>query len=284
VTHLPSRKSLLSQFLVPFERRSAKVGAAILVVFFILILIGPFLVPYSPNVASGKANAPPSLDHPFGTDFLGKDVLSEVIYGAYPSMLVGIAAALGATLVGLIAGVMAGYFNRLEGWLTGTTDIVMTFPPIPFMVLLGSIYYPSQALIVLILVVVLWPPIARSIRSQIMTVKKLPYVDAARTSGMKDRQIIMGIMLPEVTAIAVAYFVLVVAAAIVLVAALEFIGVGHPDVVSWGSMLYWAQSFAFYNGDWWWILAPGVSITLVATGFALIGFSIEEVMNPRLIS
>ena len=88
--------------------------------------------------------------------------------------------------------------------------------------------------------------------------------------------------MPEVAPIAIAYFVLTVATGIVLVSALQFLGVGNPDLISWGSMLYWAQQFAFYYGDWWWILAPGLSISLVATGFALIGFSLEEVANPRL--
>ena len=99
---------------------------------------------------------------------------------------------------------------------------------------------------------------------------------------MSDFQIIRKIMIPEVTSLAIAYFVLTVSAAVVLVTALQFLGVGNPTEVSWGSMLYWAQQFAFYAGDWWWILAPGVSITLVALAFALIGFSVEEVMNPRL--
>jgi peptide/nickel transport system permease protein len=99
---------------------------------------------------------------------------------------------------------------------------------------------------------------------------------------MSNFQIIARIIIPEIASLAIAYFVLTVAAAIVLVTALQFLGVGNPNIVSWGSMLYWAQQFAFYAGDWWWIIAPGAAISVVAMAFALVGFSIEEVMNPRL--
>lgn len=265
-----------------FRSRSSKIGAAIILAFILLMIVGPFVIPYSPYATSSMKDQPPSLTHPFGTDWLGHDVLSQVVWGAYPSMLVGIEAAIGAVLIGLAVGVLAGYFGRLEALLTGTADVVLTFPPLPLMVLLGSLYPVTSLLITLIIMLVLWPVVARSIRSQVLAVKKLPYVEAARTSGLRDRQIILRIVIPEVASIAIAYFVLMVSAAIVLVSALQFLGVGNPDIVSWGSMLFWAQIFAFYSGDWWWILAPGLSITLVATAFALIGFSVEEVANPRL--
>ncbi len=246
------------------------------------MIIGPYLTPYGPTQTSASINTSPNYSHPLGTDYLGHDVLTQVIYGAYPSMLVGILAASGAVTIGLLAGVTAGYFVRLEGLLTGTADVVLTFPPLPLMVLLGSLYPATTSLITLILIVVLWPVSARAIRSQVLSLRERPYVDAARTSGMSDLEIIRRIIIPEIASLAIAYFVLTVAAAIVLVTALQFLGVGNPNIVSWGSMLYWAQQFAFYAGDWWWILAPGLSITVVATAFALLGFSVEETMNPRL--
>jgi peptide/nickel transport system permease protein len=205
-----------------------------------------------------------------------------MIYGAYPSMIVGLVASIGAVVIGLMIGVLAGYFNRLEGFLTGTADVILTFPPLPLLILFGSLFPVSNAFIILILTIVLWPSIARAIRSQVLSIKAKPYIESARISGMKDGEIIWRTIIPEVSPIAIAYFVLTVALSIVLVTALEFLGVGNPNNVSWGSILYWAQQFAFYRGDWWWILAPGLTITSVAMGFALIGFSIEEVMNPRL--
>jgi peptide/nickel transport system permease protein len=265
-----------------FKKRTAKVGGGIIVAVLFFILVGPFLIPYSPTATNFVQNLPPSQTHPFGTDTQGHDVLSQVIYGAYPSMIVGIVAAIGAVALGTLVGIAAGYFRRLEPLLTGSADVVLTFPPLPLMVLLGSLYPATTALIILVLIVVLWPVSARSIRSQVLSIKERPYVESGRISGMSSGQILRKVIFPEIAPIAIAYFVLTVSAAIVLVTALQFLGVGNPDNVSWGSILYWAQQFAFYNGDWWWILAPGFMITIVALAFALLGFSIEEVMDPRL--
>jgi len=265
-----------------FRSRSARLGSIIVLGFVVLAILGPLVYPHSPNAVSRFHNQPPSPTFPLGTDNLGHDVLSQTIYGARSSIFVGVSAAAGAALLGLLVGVIAGYYDRLESIFTGAADIIMTFPALPLLILVGTIYLASDPLIILMLILVLWPPIARASRSQILTVKKLPYVEAAKTGGSKDRQIISRILIPEIASIVTAYFVLTVAGAIVIVAALEFLGVGNPNIVNWGSMLYWAQQFAFYLGDWWWILAPGLSITLLATGFALIGFSVEEAMNPRL--
>jgi peptide/nickel transport system permease protein len=263
--------------------KASKVGAAIVLVFIIVILVGPYFLKYGPNDTDPSAiNSPPSPAHPFGTDFLGHDVLSQVIYGAYPSLIVALVASICAIFLGLFVGVIAGYFKHLEAPLSGTADIVLTFPPLPLMILLGSLYPATNTLIILILIVILWPIVARAIRSQVLSIKERPYVESAQLSGMRSWEIIYRVVIPEVAPIAIAYFVLYVAASIVLVTALEFLGVGNPSIVSWGSILYWAQQFAFYAGDWWWIVAPGFAITTVATAFALIGFSVEEVMNPRL--
>lgn len=273
------RLSFLSNLL---RSRSAKVGLAILVAYGVVILIGPILVPYSPYDVTGVSNSAPSASHPFGTEFLGRDVFSQTIAGAYLSIPIGIATATTATLIGFVVGILAGYFERLEGVFVGAADVVMTFPALPLMVLLGSIFPATDLVIALIMVLVLWPPIARSIRSQALSVRKRPFVDAAKTSGMSDLRIIGRVIAPEVASIAFAYFVLTVATSIVLVSALQFLGVGNPNVISWGSMLYFAQQFGFYAGDWWWIMAPGLSITILAVALALIGFSFEELMNPRL--
>jgi peptide/nickel transport system permease protein len=283
IVRIKSRAQLWRSFLSPIlGKKTAKAGMVIIAFFVGLMFIGPYFVPYSPYASTGAPNSPPSFSHVFGTDFQGRDVLSEVISGAYSSMAVGFAGGSGAVILGLLMGVIAGYFSRLEGLLTGLADVILTFPALPLMVLLGSLYPPTDVLITGIMVIVLWPAIARSIRSQVLSLKKMPFVDAARTSGMGNWRIIWNIIIPEVIPIAIAYFVLTVAAAIVLISALQFLGIGNPEVVSWGSMLYWAQQFAFYNGDWWWIAAPGIAITVVATGFAMIGFSFEEISNPRL--
>jgi ABC-type dipeptide/oligopeptide/nickel transport system permease subunit len=265
-----------------FRKRAAKVGLAIVLVFVALMLVGPFISPYSPYATSSAVDSPPSLAHPFGTDYQGKDILSQLVWGSYASMFVGVAAAVGAVAIGSVVGLLAGYFSRAEGVLTGVTDIVMIFPAVPLLVLLGTLRPADNLYLIVILSVVLWPPVARSVRSQVLSIKSLPYVELAKMSGMSDAEVIVKVIIPAVGAIIFAYFVLTVAASIVLVMGLEYLGVGNPDVVSWGSMIYWSQQFGFYSGDWWWVLAPGVAISLLTVGFALMGYSFEEVMNPRL--
>lgn len=194
----------------------------------------------------------------------------------------GILGALGSVLIGTFVGVFAGYFEKLDGLLSGATDATMAFPALPLMILVGALFVATDQLLVFLLALVLWPPVARSIRVQTSSIKKLAYVDTAKLSGMKGWQIVTRVIIPKISPISVAYFILNVSTGLILVTAIEFLGVGNPTVVSWGSMLYWAQQFAFYSGDWWWILAPGLSISIIATSFALIGFSFEEITNPRL--
>lgn len=284
---LLSRKSLTGiynmLYLLFLKRTSAKIGTGIVLVFSALVILGPFFMRFGPYQQTVVIDSPPSLLHPFGTDYLGRDILSQVVYGGAPSLSVGFLSSIGGAVIGLIAGLFAGYYSRLEGILTGTSDVILTFSPLPFLVLVGMLF-PNIGTLVYsaIFTVLLWPIVTRAIRSQVLSVKNRPFVDAARTSGMSDLSIVFRIILPEVGAIAFAYFVLSMAIAVVLIVSLEFLGVGNPDVVSWGSTLYWAQQFAFYRGDWWWVLAPGLSVTLVAVGFALIGFSFETAFNPNV--
>jgi peptide/nickel transport system permease protein len=264
------------------RKKTGRVGVGIVAGMLLFFFIASLVVPYNPNLQSGPANTGPTKAHPFGTDYIGRDVLTMTVWGSFPSISISIASSLGSVLIGLIVGVFSGYYRRIEPIFTGTADVVMTFPAFPLMILLGMLYPATSLDITLILVLVLWPPVSRAIRSQVLSVRERPFVEAAKLGGMKNPEIILRIIIPEVASIAIAYFVLTLSLSIVFVTGLEFLGVGNLEKISWGSILYWAQQFAFYNGDWWWILAPGISISLFATAFALIGFSIEEIMNPRL--
>jgi ABC-type dipeptide/oligopeptide/nickel transport system permease subunit len=265
-----------------FRKKTAKVGAAIIIGFLLFVVGGTFLIPYQPKSSSGPVDSPPSLSHIFGTDYIGRDIASMIVWGAYPSMFVSLLSSLGAATIGLFVGVLGGYYRKLEWLMTGTSDVIMTFPAFPLMILVGMLYTPTDIIIASILIIILWAPVARAIRSQVLSVKERPFVDAARVGGMKDFEIVWRVIIPEVATIGLAYFVLTLSVSLVFVTGLEFLGVGNLTDINWGTILYYAQQFAFYHGDWWWIAAPGLSITLFATSFALIGFSLEEVMNPRL--
>jgi peptide/nickel transport system permease protein len=279
-----SRTKRTARFLYSMllSKRTARAGLIIILCFVVLMLIGPLFDKFTPNQTSADSNFPPSATHPFGTDFIGHDMFSQIIWGAYPSLFVSITAAIGAVLLGSFVGVVGGYFRKIELFSTGGADIILAFPSVPLLLLIASLYTVHDALVALLLILVIWAPVSRAIRSQVLSVKERPFVDAARSSGMSDWQIIRRVVLPEIVPIAIAYFVIIISVAIVLVTTLEFLGVGNPNEVSWGSILFWAQEYAFYNRAWWEIVAPGLSIALVAAGFALIGFSVEEVSDPRL--
>src|SRR5271166_2725740 len=184
-----------------FRTRSAKIGWILILSILVLVLVGPFFEPYSPTATVGTHDSPPSLAHPFGTDYLGHDLLSQVIYGAYPSLLVGLVAALGATVFGFVVGVLGGYYKRLEWVLSASTDAILSIPSLPLLILIGIIFVVTDQLIIGGLMLVLWAPAARAVRSQVASVKKLPYVDAARTSGYSDWRIIWQVIVPKVGSI-----------------------------------------------------------------------------------
>ncbi|MHB8567931.1 MAG: ABC transporter permease [Nitrososphaerales archaeon] len=264
------------------RRTSSKIGIITLAGIIIFVVVGQLVTPYSPFAATGPINNPPSVAHVFGTDYLGHDVFSEVVFGAFPTFGISLAAAIISVVIGFVVGAFSGYYGKLEGLLGGTTDIVLTFPILPVILLVGELFPATDLLISALLGILLWPPLSRAVRSQVASLKQRPYVEAARTSGVSDFQIVLTIMIPQVIFLAVAYLIINLSIATVVVTAVEFLGVGNPNAVDLGTILYWAQQFAFTAGAWWWFLAPGVLIAVFAIALSLIGFSMEEVLNPRL--
>ena len=284
--HRTGRKSwwpkVSSSLHLLLKSRISRAGLVLIVALLALVINGPFVVTYSPYAFSSAIDKPPSPAHLFGTDWEGHDLFSQVVWGARDSLVVAVVASLVSTLIGTFAGVFAGYFGKLEGPLSGTTDIILALPAFPLLILLGTLFGPTDLLITLLVALVLWAPVSRTIWPQVASIKKHTYVDAAKTSGFGDLRITLRVLTPEIAPISMAYFVINTATAIVIVTGLEFLGVGNVDVVTWGSILYWAQQYAFTSGAWWWILAPGLIISLFAMGLALIGYAVEEIFNPRL--
>jgi peptide/nickel transport system permease protein len=260
----------------------SRIGLVLVVALLLFILVTTFLDPYAPMVVTGPRNSPPSLSHLFGTDFLGRDVLSQFVWGSYTSLFLGISAAIITSLVGLLMGMLAGYYERAGPIFSTAADIALTLPPLILLMIIGSLFQPTPVLLIGCLSLILWATCSRAVRAQIRSLKTRPYVDAARTSGMSNWQIMGKTLAPKVAPIALAYFVFNASTSVVIVTALQFLGVGNPTVISWGSMLYFAQQYGLYIGDWWWILAPGLGLSLFVIGLALIAFSFEEIMNPRL--
>jgi peptide/nickel transport system permease protein len=262
----------------------SKIGLVTIVAIFAFIFAGRILVPYPPDAITGAPYHPPDLAHPFGTDYLGRDLLSQVVWGAVPTFAVSVASAIISVGIGFPAGLFSGYFTKMEPLLGGTTDIFLAFPILPLIVLMGELFVATNLLLIVILGILLWPPLARAVRAQVQSLKTRPYVEAAKISGVGDMRIVSSIMVPQTMFLAVAYTVINISLSTIIVTAVEFLGVGNPNAISLGSILYWAQDYAFTAGAWWWILAPGVIIALFAVGLGLMGFSLERVLNPRLRS
>ena len=242
------------------------------------------LSPYDPTERVGRPFSPPSSEHLLGTNDIGQDILSELIFGARISLLVGVTAGLITVTIGTTIGIMAGYFNRLGALLMRLTDIILVLPFLPLLIILAAYLGRSLFNTVIIIGVLVWASTARLIRSQVLVIAKQDYVLAARSLGARHQHIIRQHILPQVMLLAVGEFVQITGQAILLEASLSFLGLGDPLAKSWGTVLYWAQvRGAFLSPAWvWWVLPPGLLISFSTLGFALIGFALEQVLNPRL--
>lgn len=261
-------------------------GIAIILALGLTAIFAEQLAPYDPTVRVGTPFSPPSAEHPLGTNDIGQDILSELIFGARVSLLVGVTAAAVTLVIGTIIGLLAGYYPRLGSILMRGVDIVLVLPFLPLLIMFAAYLGRSMWNTVIIIGLLSWAGTARVIRSQVLTLARQDYVLSARAVGASNAHIILRHILPLVLLIAVGEFVQATSGAILLEAALSFLGLGDPLQKSWGTVLYWAQvRGAFLTPAWrWWVLPPGLLIAASSLGFALIGFALEQRINPRLDS
>lgn len=280
------RPSRLSHFfgLSRASRTAALIGTALILSLAGTAVFAPQLSPYNPAERVGSPFSPPSALHPLGTNDIGQDILSELFYGARVSLSVGVSAAALSTTLGTVIGLLAGYYRRLEHWLMRLADVVLALPFLPLLIVLAAYVGRSLANTTIIIGLLLWAGTARLIRSQTLTLSQREFVLAAATIGCTHRRILRRHIWPHVTFLVISEFLRATTTVILLEVSLSFLGLGDPLQKSWGTMLYWAQARgAFLTPAWaWWVLPPGLSIGAVALGFALIGFALEEIVNPRL--
>jgi len=267
-----------------FSNRKAVVGLVLLLIPISMAIAPQLIAPYNPYETVGAPFEKPSWRHILGTNDIGQDIFSELVYGARITLLVGFTVAVFTTLIGTFVGLLAGYYGGVIDYiLTGITDTLLLLPLLPIMVLLAAILGQGYQNIILVLTLFSWPGVARVIRSQVISLKTLPYIEAARAVGASDLRIMLSHILPQLAPLQMAYIILSTGGAMLAEAALSFLGLGDPTQKSWGTMIYWAQrSGAITSGAWWWITAPGVMITISVLGFALIGYALEEYFNPKL--
>lgn len=260
-------------------------GFGLLVFMMVLAVFGPLIAPYDPTIASGKPFEPPSRAHWLGTNDVGQDILSELIVGARVSLLIGFSAAAGAILIGTLVGLVAGYAGgRVDGLLMRLVDVVLVLPFIPLMIVVAAYVGASAGNLIAAIMLVIWARPARVVRSGVLALREVAYVEGARALGAGDFHILFRHILPGVLPISVSQFILAASGSILIEASLSFLGLGDPVRKSWGTILYYAQiRGAFLNGSWpWWVVPPGLMITLAVLGFALTGRALEGYLFPRL--
>lgn len=269
--------------------RMALTGVVIYLFFIIIAIFAPLIATYgSLEVIEENgvwlANEPPSAEFWLGTTNLGRDIFSQLIFGARTALLVGFSAAIAVAIAGTVVGLLAGYYG---GWtetiLMRLADVAFGIPFLPFVIVLVAFVEPSIWNVVIAMGLLLWRDTARVIRSQVLVIKEQAFVSAARVSGASDMRIIFLYIAPSILPLSFLYGTLAIGWAILTEASISFLGFGDPDVVSWGFMLQDAfLSQALSRGAYYWIIPPGIAIMLSVIAGFFIGRGYEEVLFPRL--
>jgi peptide/nickel transport system permease protein len=226
----------------------------------------------------------PSSEHLLGTDDVGKDILSLIIYGARASLTVGFVAAFVAVIIGTLVGIVAGYYGGIKGEiLMRITDMFLVLPLLPLQILLAALLSPSIWNIVMAIGLVTWTGTARITRSMTLSLRERTYIERARSVGCSNTRILWRYILPNVIPVAFANTAIRAINAIASEAFLSFIGLGDPTTISWGTTLHFAfVTGSFTKGAWWAFLSPGICIVLTMVSFTMLGFGFDEVLTPRL--
>lgn len=268
-----------------------KIGLAACLVlgFFILLAAGgPAMAPHDPTETLYRDGsllrlAPPSRQFPLGTTNMGQDILSQTIAGARVPILIGFISAFIIVTIGTNIGLVAGYCGRaVDDVLMRITDVTYGIPFLPFAIVLISVTGVGTANVILAISVLLWRTSARVIRAQVLSLRERPFVLAAKLSGASHLRVLYVHIAPNVLPLSLLYMAFGVAWGILAESSLGFLGLGNPEGISWGQMLYYAFRSGSMRTAWWWTIPPGLSIVLTVACFYIIGRTFETVANPRL--
>lgn len=265
------------------SNRGGVIGLVLLVIIVVVAAAAPLIFPNSPWKMVSRPFLPPFENMKFilGTDTVGRDVAAGLAHGARVSLLVGLVSTVAALLIGIPAGALAGYFG---GWVDDTlmrlTEFFQTVPSFALAIVIVAIFQPSVVSITLAIGIVSWPPVARLVRGEVMSLRKREYVEAAILQGLSAPAIILRQVLPNAISPIIVMASLMVASAILLESSLSFLGLGDPNLMSWGYMIGAARTVI--RQAWWLSFFPGVAIVLTVLALNLIGESLNDALNPRL--
>jgi ABC-type dipeptide/oligopeptide/nickel transport system permease component len=282
-------KGLLTFWDTLKKKPMAMCGFLMLLIIVFLAVFAPYVVPYtieemnSIKVTAKDILAPPDAEHILGRDDAGKDVLSQLIYGARISLIVGFSASFMSLVIGTIVGMVSGFFGgRIDTFFMRLVDFLMVIPSLPLMLVIITFWGRGLEKIILVIGLLYWTYMARLVRSQVISIKERHYILRAKAIGASDFRIIIRHIFPQVVPLIIAQGVLDTSSSIIAESSLAFLGLGDPTQVSWGMMLNFAFARAISQEAWWFLLPPGFAIVWVSLSLVLIGTALEELFNPRL--
>ena len=268
-----------------------KIGLTLLALFALMALcsfipprVDPMYQPMTGVDPEISYSVGPSVRHWLGTDFMGRDILSQLLAGARIAFMVGVSAAFMSVVLGTAIGMIAGYMGRfVDTILMRLADMIMVMPTLLVVLILAALFGRLNIwTIVLIIALFRWPGVSRVIRAQTLSLKHRPFIEAARVAGASHLRIIFRHIMPNVLPLSFLYMTFRVTSAIIIEAALAFLGFGDPGTVSWGMMLQWVWKTGHMFKAPYWLLPPGICISLITLSFYMLGRAMDEVLDPRL--
>jgi peptide/nickel transport system permease protein len=265
-----------------FRRKLVLAGAAILLIVTLLALFAPWITPYGPMAMKiSDRMQSPSLAHWFGTDELGRDVFSRVVFGARYSLMIGASVVLISVTGGVLLGLTAGFFRRLDGPIMRVVDAMMSFPDILLAIALVAVLGASMTNVILALAIVYTPRVARVVRASTLVVRELLFIEAARALGVSTWRILFIHILNNIASPILVQATFIFAYAVLAEAGLSFLGVGvPPELPTWGTMIASGQQFA--HQAIWLVVFPGVAIVLSALSLQMVGDGFRDLLDPKL--
>ena len=261
--------------------RHGAAGGVILLSLALVAAFAPLIAPYDPLQQAQASLAPPSLENLFGTDNLGRDIFSLVIYGTRTSLAIGLGAASGALILGGAVGMLAGYFRGVvESILMRVAELFQTLPVIVVVLLTVALFGSSFWLLLAAVVLAIWPVEARLVYGQYIKLRGMDFVAAAKIADLSTAHIMLREILPSAIPPVIVQAALDASVAILIEAGLGFLGLSDPNMVSWGQILHVAQDYM--TVAWWTSLFPGAAICLAVVGLNLFADGLNEIVDPRL--
>jgi peptide/nickel transport system permease protein len=286
---VPIKNGVSSLYSILEGERLGQLGVVVLATFTLTAIFAPELAPYEPYTTQYGPDggvlrlSSPTPNHPLGTTLYGYDVLSQLILGARLSMLVGVSASFISVFVGTNIGLLSGYYSGVvDSVFMRITDIAFALPFLPFALIFIIVAGQNLMTIVIAISLLMWRSTARVVRSQVLTHKERPYVESAEAVGSSDFRIIYIHILPNILPLAFLYAAFSVAWAIIIEASISFLGFGDTTMVSWGRMIFQADSADAIREAWWWVLPPGLAIILLVMSVFFISRALEKMVHPSL--